>query len=170
MTRKQRLRRVAILCCNCLRNLAFYRAGWRNSTRVFKGHFWANVNGNFLDICVLEWCKLFGDSRGRHYFGKVLTAPTDFFDSLLNDLRMNEAKFDAYVREMKTYRDKFVAHLDSEPVMHIPDLTVALKSVSLLYDYLRAHEDHGGFFPDAPENASAYYASSTTVGREGYGF
>jgi hypothetical protein len=35
--------------------------------------FWVIINGNFLDIAVLEWCKLFGDTRGKHYFGKVIS-------------------------------------------------------------------------------------------------
>ena len=49
MTRKQRLRRVAILCCHCLRNLAFYKSGWKDGSLKIDGDFWINVNGNFLD-------------------------------------------------------------------------------------------------------------------------
>ncbi len=66
MTRRERLRQVKILCCHFLRNLAFYKAGWRKGELIFKDQFWVNANGNFIDVCVLEWCKLFGDKRGQH--------------------------------------------------------------------------------------------------------
>jgi len=70
-----------------------------------------NVNGNFLDICVLEWCKLFGDPCGKHYWGKIISDRMGFFQGLLNELKMSESEFNAYVTEMRAYRDKYVAHL-----------------------------------------------------------
>jgi hypothetical protein len=71
MKQKQYLRRVATLCLYYLRHMAFYRAGWRGGSLVFRSQFWVAVNGNFLDICVLEWCKLFGDKRSKHYWEKL---------------------------------------------------------------------------------------------------
>lgn len=157
MIRKQRLRRVGILCCHCLRNLAFYKAGWRNGELIFKDQFWVNTNGNFLDICVMEWCKLFGDVHGAHYWEKVISQPKVFFSGLLQEANITEAVFNAYIKEMRTYRNKFVAHLDSEETMHIPKLDVARKSTAYLYDYLLANEDEGDYFVDAPRKASAFY-------------
>src|SRR4030042_2854823 len=153
MTREQRLRRVAIICCHCLQNIGFYRAGWRRGSLVFKGQFWINVNGNFIDICVLEWCKLFGDSRGKHYWRKVISDPTAFFNGFLQKLGMTEDELNAYVNKMKGYRDKFIAHLDSEEIMNIPRLDVAKNSISYLYNYLLTHEDEGDYFIDAPKDA-----------------
>jgi hypothetical protein len=63
--------RVAIVCCHFLRNLAFYRAGWQYDTYLRErshrtpDQFRVNANSNSLDICVLEWCKLFGEKRTR---------------------------------------------------------------------------------------------------------
>lgn len=168
MTRKQRLRRVAILCCHCLRNLAFYRAGWRKGKPIFQGQFLVNANGNFLNTCVLEWCKLFGDSRALHYWKKVISDPERFFGGLLRELRMEETDLENYVKEMRTYRDKFVAHLDSEEVMYPPKLDVMKKSVTYLYGYLLENEDEEDFFHDAPTNAAAFYRRFLLEGREAY--
>ena len=165
MTRRQRLRRVAIICCHCLRNLAFYRSGRQGNSLVFKEHFWVNVNNNFLDICVLEWCKVFGDKHGMHYWGKVISDPDIFYSDLLDTLNINDSQFNLYAIEMRTYRDKFVAHLDSDEIMHIPTLTIAEKSISYLYDYLRAHEDDGNFFIDAPIKAATFYADRMKEGK-----
>lgn len=116
MTRKTRLRRVLIICCHCLRNLSYYRVGWS----IFQDDFWVTVNGNFMDICVLEWCKVFADSRGGHYWQKVITDPVNFKNGLLQMLSISEQELHAYISEVRKYRDKFIAHLDGEEVMHPP--------------------------------------------------
>lgn len=81
---------------------------------------------------------------------------------------MTETEFNSYLTEMRTYRDKFVAHLDLEEVMHIPKLAVTQKSVCYLNDYLLAHEDEGNFFVDAPTKASAFYERFAKEGKTVY--
>lgn len=169
MTRRQRLRRVGILCCHFLRNLAFYRAGWRGGELRRQDLFWINVNGNFLDVAVLEWCKLFGDKWGQQSWRKVITDHEAFMAGLLASVKMTEAEFGAYIDEMKTYRDKFVAHLDELAVANIPRLRVARKCVSYLYDYLRAHEQEEDCFHDAPPSAAVFYRDIAVQGRQEYG-
>ena len=168
MTRRNRLRRVGILCCHFLRNLAFYEAGWKNGKLVFNDQFWINVNSNFLDICVLEWYKLFGDKRGQHNWRKVITDQQAFLSGLLQAIGQTAGELDAYVEEMKTYRDKFVAHLDDENVMNIPKLRVARESVSFLYDYLLTNEEESNCFLDAPPSALRFYKKFSSQGQEVY--
>lgn len=166
--RRGRLRRVGILCCHCLRNLAFYRAGYKAGT-PFKGRqFWVNLNGNFLDIAVLEWCKLFGDPRGKHYFGKVVSDATAFKAGLLLSLQAADIEFDQYVAQMRNYRDKFVAHLDDLNIMQIPSLTIAKKSTVYLYDYLVTNESEGNTFHDAPATAKPFYKKCLAQGETAY--
>ena len=168
MTRRQRLRRVGILCCHCLRNLAYYRAGWRDGVPKSKKYFSVNANNNSLDIAVLEWCKLFADKRGKHYWRKIISDPTNFGLGLLKALKMDETQFDDYVNQMRTYRDKFVAHLDSEETMHIPQLRPAIDSSIYLYDYLLANEEEDGCFDDAPVNASDFFSRFRSEGEATY--
>ena len=168
MIRKKRNRRVGIICLHCLRNLAFYKAGWRGNELIIKDQFWVNVNGNFLDICVLEWCKLFGELNGKHYWRKIISDPINFYRGLIHNLGVAETEFDVFTNEMRTYRDKFVAHLDSDETMYIPNLILAKKSVSYLYDYLLANEDEGDFFVDAPKKASTFYNNYVNQGKLTY--
>ena len=169
MTRRQFIRRGAILCCHCIRNIAFYLSGWHDTKPVFKGQFWVNANGNFLDISVLEWCKLFGEKRGKHRWGKLITNGEIFFNELLKSLGMNTEQWEAYIKEMRSYRDRFITHLDLEERMQIPKLNIALKSTIFLYDYLLAHEDEGDFFIDAPDSALAFYTRFINEGKLVYG-
>lgn len=76
---------------------------------------------------------------------------------MLRTLRLTEDQFETYTNEMWTYRDKFVAHLDLDEIMQIPRMRLARQSVAYLYDYLLAHEDDGGFFPEAPSRAARFY-------------
>jgi hypothetical protein len=168
MTRSQFLRRVGILCCHFLRNLAFYKAGWKKGKLITNDQFFVNANSNFLDICVLEWCKLFADERGKHHWRKAITDQDSFFPDLLNTLNLTDAEFKLYTESMKTYRDKFVAHLDLHETMHLPKFRTAKKSVSFLYQYLLAHEEVNGCFHNIPPKASRLYEYFSRIGRKGY--
>jgi hypothetical protein len=168
MTRRQLLRRAGILCCHFLRNLAFYKAGWKNGQLITNDQFFVNANGNFLDVCVLEWCELFGDKRGEHFWRKVISDQDAFYVGLLQRLKLTAAEFEAYVKSIRTYRDKFVAHLDTEEVMYPPKLRTARKSVSFLYEYLLANEEVDGCFHDAPQKTARFYEHFSSLGRKGY--
>jgi len=168
MIRSQHLRRVAILCCHCLRNLTFYKAGWHNGEPKFKGQFWLNANSNFLDIAVLEWCKLFGDTRGKHFWRKVISHDVAFQEGLLRELGLMDTEFDRYVKQMRNYRDKFVAHLDSEKVMHIPLLQVAVNSTAYFYDYLLQNEEADSCFADALRGGLKFYNMFLNEGKVVY--
>src|ERR1700730_9592230 len=63
LTRQELLRRVVLACGTCLRNLGYYRAGWEGRRPVFSGNIQKTINSNFIDMAVLEWCKLFGEER-----------------------------------------------------------------------------------------------------------
>ena len=168
MTSRQRLRRVGILCCHFLRNLAFYRAWFEAGKPNENMQLWVTVNGNFLDIAVLEWCKLFADVRGKHYFGKVVSELPTFKAQLFGSLHVTADEFDNYVSQIRTYRDKFVAHLDELNEMHIPNLDVAKGSAVFLYQHLLAHEGEDNVFHDAPISADALYQNFLSQGQAEY--
>ena len=81
MTRRDRLRRAVIVCTSFVRNLAYYRAchGQHGSPLLAEAHpqvsFWRQANANFLDVSVLEWCKLFGEPKGEHGWRLIVTDP-----------------------------------------------------------------------------------------------
>ena len=165
LTRRDRARRMTLLCCHFLRNLAYYKTGMRKSRLVIDDSYWRTVNGNFLDICVLEWGKVFGDKGSKHYWGKIITDHATFYAGVLDVLSLTESEFSDYVIEIKTYRDKFVAHLDSDLEMLIPSMRTARRCISYLYDYLIKYEDGGNYFSNLPGNASSYYKQCVREGR-----
>lgn len=153
LSRDQLARRACILCCHCIRNLIFYTGGLNGKEPVYSDQFWITSNGNFLDICILEWCKLFADKNGKHYWKKVVGMQTDFYDGLLSELNISESEFVEYIDKVKDYRDKFIAHLDHENMMHIPQMNVVLSSATYLFNYLRNQEKCNPLFADVPTDA-----------------
>ena len=167
MTKENRLRRIAKLRLHCIRNLSYYRERKEEILDNPKNQFWRTVDGNFIDICVLEWCKLFADTRGKHFWRKVVTNETTFFSGLLENLGCTQNEFEDYISDTKTYRDKFLAHLDNENTMHIPTLNWIETSTLYLYEYLLANEEQNGCFRDVP-NIKNYHQQSSDEAKEIY--
>lgn len=160
MTRRERLRRVFILCANFARNLGYMRGANKNRNVLAPplahplSDFCITAYNNFLDICVLAWCKLFGDKKGEHYWGAIVTDTINFEKELLQHLGVDTAAFEAYRLEVRAYRDKFVAHLDSELRADIPSLDLAWRAVEFYYDFLCIHEAAPGDLAYLPANAT----------------
>jgi hypothetical protein len=165
MNRRTRLRRTGILCMHFVRNAAYYRAFNAAPVVRRREQFWRTLNGNFIDICMLEWCKLFGDLNAQHHWSKCVTDANAFSAGLYDHTGLNELEFEAYRIEVRKYRDKFVAHLDELTQMQIPQVQPALDSVRYLYQYLLEHEDDVNAFYDAPRSANARYQQHLHEGR-----
>jgi hypothetical protein len=173
LTPDERLRRVMIVCCHFLRNLAFYSAGWRYDTHLQRrdhrtsAQFWVNANSNSIDICVLEWCKLFAEKKGKHRWSRIVADP-EFERKLLLRLGLTADEFEGYVEQMWFYRSKFIAHLDDERTMNIPLMRVARKSIAFLYDHLRQVEDKTNALRDVQQSAEQFYRFWFGQGRQAY--
>jgi hypothetical protein len=128
------------------------------------------VNGNFLDVCVLEWCKLFGSKKDPHCWRKFVSDPNGFKADLLRHLSLDEAEFEKYVQDVLLYRDKFIAHLDSEPVMNIPNLDTVEESTYFYLKHVVTNEaqtgDLYGYEPYA--DPSRYYEQCTEEAEQQY--
>jgi len=153
---------------HCICNIASYRGGRASNKFVRSEKFWVRLNGNFLDVALLEWCKIYGDPRGTHYWGKVLSDPDGFERSLLQKIGVTHDDFATYIKSVRLYRDKFVAHLDSELVAHIPKLDLALESAKFLLEYVHLSEDQGNYFEGIPKDVERLYRGTLADARSHY--
>lgn len=156
MCRDERLRRVLILGCHFAGNLAYYQAGWDGKKLIRQEQFWVRINGNCLDIAVLEWCKLFAETKGKHCWRNIVSDPSSF-SSQLFAIFGGEQTYDFYCEKLKTYRDKFVAHLDSELTAHIPVMDEAWTTARIYYNHIVANEISPSVIPDAPCDLQKFY-------------
>ena len=163
MTKNERFRRVARLCCYCAVNVAYYRAWWAGKELVTNDDFFVNANSNALDIAVLDWCILFTERRGKHNWRKVVPETGEFLPELYAQLKIDENCFEGHCLKMKTYRDKFLAHLDEDRLMHIPDLTITLNSVVFLYGILQ--DEDAALLNNLPTELGQYYQERLAHGK-----
>jgi hypothetical protein len=151
LTPLDRLRRTFITAHSALKNLAYYRAARQSTKRgnsIHQGDVDIRIVNNFLDIGVLDWCKLFVRDE-RHAWNRII--PHDkrdqFLTELLAQLRIDWAVWDAYIEKCRTYRDKFLAHLDSKRTMYPPELDLAIEATVFLGRFLQAHHPEANNIP-----------------------
>jgi len=170
MDNRARVRRTAKLCLACLRGIAYYRAGENHKDKWVKEDFWRHNNSNSIDMSVIDWCKVFGDPKAEHYWRKSVADPDGLFLQLLGAANISESEFDDYIKKMREYRDKFLAHLDNENVMHVPYLDIATATAVFLYNHLVqggsylqnvTPSDAQKFFNSRLRYAGKKYASAT---------
>ena len=123
-----------------MRNFAYYRS-WHEAGQPRRNEqFWVSANGAFLDIAVLEWCKIFGDSKGKHRWAAVVADEAAFIPAMANALGIARGDFETCRAEVLRHRDKFVAHLDSDNTMDIPMLDIAERAVFCYHQHLVSRE------------------------------
>jgi len=112
------------------------------------------------NLGILEWCKLFGDPNDPHHWRKVVSTPAAFEADLYTRLRVTAARFEAYRVATRRYRDKFLAHLDSDLVMEIPTLDLALSAACIYYSCVRDVECGAQIARSFPRDLFDYCAES----------
>jgi hypothetical protein len=157
VTRTERQRRVLLLCCHFSRNVAYYRAAKRGRTPRVDTPFWRTVSNNNYDLCVLEWCKLFADRRDPHHWRNVLKSAGTFDRELRGRLVLSARDFDYYVTAVRRYRNKFVAHLDSDRVMNLPRLDIATNAVAIYYERMVTGEVPKKTAASFPDDMDRFY-------------
>lgn len=168
MPRELRLRRVMICCCAVIRNVAYYKSGWSESGPLFAGNIERTISGNFMDVAVLEWCKMFGEPRHEpQHWQRVISSiekRQEFMRGLLAALDQQKSDWRSARKHCLSYRNDFAAHLGSEPTMNIPTLDPVWKSAAFYYDFLRESE-----MPSAqPSDILEFYQECTQDGRAYY--
>jgi hypothetical protein len=139
LTKREQYRRATLLCCHFVRNLAYERAGKQSMNELKEsGDFWTIVNNNFLNSCVLEWCKLFVDTKNRqpseHRWDNIVADKVRFEAELYQ--RINQTRFQRLIDEMRTTRNKFIAHLDDQNTEYMPHMDIAKTAVQFYHGYI----------------------------------
>ena len=103
--------------------------------------FWRLIYGDFSDIAVLEWCKLFGSDDEEHqplHWKNMVSDQVQFRNDLFSRLRIYESKWRSYWGEMKRYRDQSVAHHDlrRSEIKNYPKFDLALEAAYFYYEFI----------------------------------
>jgi hypothetical protein len=172
LTGQERLRRVVLLCMACSRNIAYYRAGWNGTIAWFSGELQVTANSNFIDIAILEWCKLFGDTSEEHHWSRILNdidKRRAFKIGMLAEIGCTRAEWNTFEEEMVCYRNIWAAHVDSKRDFDPPKLDKAIASVSFYHKFLIDRENDGRTYGTLPPDPIAYHQYAYEEGLRFYG-
>jgi hypothetical protein len=81
---------------------------------------------------------------------RVVSDPNGFEIRLLAQLSTDAEGFAALIAKMRDYRDKFVAHLDNERIMYLPELEAAHIAVTFYYRHIVEAEAKPGELAGLP--------------------
>ena len=102
-----------------VRYLAYFRGLWAARNEFVDYPVFCNFTLQaYLEAAALNWCKVFGSHNEHMHWRKTPTGSTaqraceDFRRRLLLKTGFTEEQWKDYHRDMRTFRDKFVAHLD----------------------------------------------------------
>jgi hypothetical protein len=99
--------------------------------------YWKLIWTNFFDIAILEWCKIFGSKREKTHWEKLVDDPVSFYQGLLNALEIDKTDWESYQKDLKKYRDTFIAHHQKDlNRTYYPRLDIALESSFYYYSWL----------------------------------
>ncbi|WP_028314489.1 hypothetical protein [Desulfatibacillum aliphaticivorans] len=135
---KSKLYKVAGTCAQFVTQLAHHRAmnSFRKNGITIKCPFWITIFNNSIDMAVLNWLHLFGSDSDELHWKKNVCEVDSFRGQLLGHIAMSQEDWENYWNETKGYRDKTVAHIDSVPHVHVPDMSVAIKAADFYYQWI----------------------------------
>lgn len=118
------------------RNIAYYKSLYKYKDN-FRQDYWILIFNNFLDIAVLEWCKVFGSRAEKTHWSHHIQNEDKFRQEILNHLNLSRKEWGKYWESMKSYRDSVVAHHESNPnFTNYPNLDYALVSCYFYYEII----------------------------------
>jgi len=129
-------------------------------------YFWRVIYGNFHDVAVIEWCKLFGsdhsENQPAHWKSVVpINQQNNFRAGLLNTSSVTQKIWESYWQQMKEHRDNYVAHFNEDYLRpendpHFPKFDLALKAAHFYYDWILKDMRDRGLRYSYPEDFDDY--------------
>jgi hypothetical protein len=173
LTRQERLRRVILMCGTCLRNIAYFQAGWKGGKPVFAGQIEIVINTNFIDTAVLNWCKLFGEDKHEpHHWQRIIETIDKrkaFKGDLMKHLACEKREWTALRTRAINCRNDFLAHLGSGREMHMPHLELMRRSVIYYATYLFEQENDGRTYGTLQDDPEIFFQHRLQEGWQFYG-
>ncbi len=156
MEREKTLNRVCLKCADFARQLSLHRA-FDGIHSQLKQNFWIYINNNAIDMAILDWCHLFGSHSDQLHWKRIIKDIDKFRGNLFKFLKISESTWRTYRENLKSYRDKNVAHIEVMPLVNVPDLTFALDSVIFYYNEVKEEIKNNGAHFVYPDDLEKYF-------------
>lgn len=144
------------MCRDFIRELSYHRA-MMPYTDNFRTNIWIYTFNNFIDMAVLNWCHLFGNSNDDLHWLKIIEDTDSFRDSLLQAVGVNFEDWKIYRNTIKDYRNKDVAHIEVLPKGKVPEMDKAIIATSFYYSKVLEELRSIGGYEELPDDLIQFY-------------
>lgn len=118
-----------------LQHYTYYRSLRDAPYPINESDFWDEVSGAFLGSATLAWYNVFADCKSGVHWSKLISnmpkeVEEDFRDRIYKSTGLNEKSYKKVRDDIKTLRDKYVAHRDlnwQKDIWNSPNFENALK-------------------------------------------
>lgn len=142
---------------DALRSLTYHRA--LKEVGADDSKFWLHVRAQLIRTFVIEWTKLFGANSNEIHWKKLVMEQPAFRDAALEKANLTENEWKDYWKQMTSFRDKVVAHLDADELPgEVPDMTAARAMLIAGYQWVRGETIKAGVKHKGPKDLEAWSA------------
>ncbi|KAB2823089.1 hypothetical protein [Aliivibrio finisterrensis] len=104
-------------------------------------HPYTHISNTLLSDATIQWCKLFGTDSESTHWKKLIINHSGFREYLFETIKQDKNGFREYQLSMLTFRDKWVAHYESNfPHGTVPLFEIAVSSATALQEYLKLNQ------------------------------
>lgn len=126
------LQKALINCVDYVRLHLLY-SGITNRREKIKDISLIYIHNNFIESAILKWAHIYGNHNDSLHYRRSMPNCDQFKIELLESIDLSDNDWKEYWSLMKNFRDKRVSHIDPEPLIEVPNLDIAYKSISFFY-------------------------------------
>ena len=117
-----------------IRNLACHKTLYKYKDD-FKKSYWKLIFNNFLDIAIIEWCKMFDSKDDTTHWSNHIKNKKEVGDKLLKWANMSQQEWDKYREDIKCYGNS-VDKYHKQNIKSYPDFSCVVIACYVYYDAL----------------------------------
>ena len=127
--------------------------------------FWIRTTDAHIKTAIISWCMVFGSDSNETHWKKLIINEReikckDFRNNILKECNLNSNGWDSYWKELKNYRNDFVAHRKLEFDQPTPFLDISYKVATLFDLWVRKNIYPDNLnFPTLEEQSEKYKTS-----------
>lgn len=136
---------------------------------LINNEFWIYTINAYLLQAIICWCKVFGSSTNNEvHYSKLGNKDSqsfierDFIKRVALELNTRSVDFESYIKELRDFRNKFVAHSDIEYKKPVPYLKWAYKTAIIYDEWIRETLKHSIFDFESIEDMGSKFKSLVT--------
>lgn len=136
---------------------------------IVKNEFWVYTINGYLLQAIICWCKVFGSAENNEvHYSKLSNKDDepiiieDFIRRVAQGLRVRSVDFENYIKELREFRNKFVAHSVIKYKVLVPRLEWAYKTAVIYDEWIRETLKYSIFDFESIEDMALKFRSMAT--------